>query len=79
MLSVSEIRHYGTGSMQVARRLKALLEHLIRVLPEARREPLRQELRLLHHSVERGFLDEGDRAMAEISDNQGVGGSAQSG
>jgi len=78
LLAVSEIRHYGVGSIQVARRLKAMLEHLIRVLPETRREPLRQELRLLHNSVKRGFLDEGDRTMAEVSDNQGVGGAAQS-
>jgi len=78
LLAVSEIRHYGKGSMQVARRLRAMLEHLIRVLPESRRAPLRQELQLLQKSVERDFDDQMDRDMAEISDNQGVGGSARS-
>ena len=77
LLAVSEIRHYGAGSIQVARRLRAMLEHLLRVLPEARKEPLQQELQLLHNSVEREFSDQWDRTMAEVSDNQGVGGSAQ--
>ncbi len=40
-LAVSEIRQYGEGSLQVIRRLRAMLEHLIRELPEARRPPLR--------------------------------------
>jgi uncharacterized membrane protein len=78
LLAVSEIRQYGKGSLQVARRLRAMLEHLIRVLPEGRRAPLRRELQLLQKSVERDFDDQMDRAMAEISDNQGVGGSSQS-
>lgn len=76
-LAVSEVRHYGVGSIQVARRLHAMLEHLIRVLPEVRKEPLQQELQLLHNSVERAFSDIPDRALAEISDNQGVGGSSR--
>jgi uncharacterized membrane protein len=76
LLAVSEIRHYGKGSIQVARRLRAMLEHLIRVLPEGRRAPLRRELQLLQKSVERDFDDQMDRDMAEVSDNQGVGGSA---
>jgi uncharacterized membrane protein len=78
LLGVSEIRQYGKGSLQVARRLRAMLEHLIRVLPEGRRAPLRRELQLLQKSVERDFEDQMDRDMAEVSDNQGVGGSAQS-
>ena len=38
---------YGAGSLQVARRLRAMLEHLIRVLPEPRHAALKQELDLL--------------------------------
>ena len=79
LLAVSEIRQYGKGSLQVARRLRAMLEHMIRVLPEGRRAPLHRELQLLQKSVERDFDDQMDRDMAEVSDNQGVGGSAQSG
>lgn len=74
-LAVSEIRHFGEGSMQVNRRLKAMLEHLIEALPESRRPPLVEELSLLRSAVERGFGDEVDRKRAGIADYQGVGGS----
>jgi uncharacterized membrane protein len=74
-LAVSEIRHYGQGSIQVDRRLRALLEHLIGELPAERRPPLEEELALLSRSVERGFSDEADRKRAAVADYQGVGGS----
>jgi uncharacterized membrane protein len=74
-LSVSEIRHYGSGSIQIARRLLAMLEHLIRGLPEPRHAPLRRELALLHRSVNRAFPDQEDRANAAVGDSQGTGGS----
>jgi uncharacterized membrane protein len=74
-LAVSEIRQFGEGSIQVYRRLRALLEHLIRELPESRRPPLEEELRLLGNSVKRGFSDEEDRNRAGVADYQGVGGS----
>jgi uncharacterized membrane protein len=73
MLAVSEVRHYGAGSLQVDRRLRAMLEHLIRELPEARRPPLEEELALLGSAVERGFQDEEDRRRAGVADFQGVG------
>lgn len=76
MLAVSEIRHYGGRSIQVDRRLRAVLDHLIRELPEDRRPPLRDELALLDRAVERGFRDEADRKRAGVGDQQGVGGSA---
>jgi uncharacterized membrane protein len=75
MLAVSEIRQFGGGSLQVNRRLRAMLEHLIEGLPEARRPPLEEELALLGSAVERGFRDEVDRTRAGVGDYQGVGGS----
>jgi uncharacterized membrane protein len=75
MLAVSEVRHYGAGSLQVSRRLRAMLEHLIGELPEARRPPLEEELALLGSAVERGFRDEADRKRAGVADYQGIGGS----
>jgi uncharacterized membrane protein len=75
MLAVSEIRHYGAGSIQVNRRLRAMLEHLIRELPEARHPPLEEELALLGSAVKWGFRDEEDRKRAGVADYQGVGGS----
>jgi uncharacterized membrane protein len=73
-LAVTEIRQFGGASIQVARRLRAMLENLIQTLPEERRDVLRQELKLLHRSAERFFPEPEDRALADISDFQGVGG-----
>ena len=46
-LAVTEIRHFGASSIQVARRLRAMLEDLIAVLPAVRRPALEAELRRL--------------------------------
>jgi uncharacterized membrane protein len=73
-LAVTEIRHYGGTSIQVARRLRAMLENLIQSLPEERAARLRPELALLHRASERCFSEPEDRALADISDFQGVGG-----
>lgn len=75
ILAASEIRQYGQGSLQVNRRLRAMLEHLIEVLPEARRPSLQEELALLGSATERMFPDEKDRKRASTADYQGVGGS----
>jgi uncharacterized membrane protein len=74
-LAVTEIRQYGESSLQVDRRLRAMLERLIRELPEARRPPLEEELGLLESAVKRRFPDEADRKRAGTADYQGVGGS----
>src|SRR5262249_42608795 len=71
-LAVTEIRHFGGASIQVARRLRAMLEDLIQTLPEERAALLRQELKLLHRSAERFFAEPEDRVLAEISDFQGM-------
>ena len=72
-LAVTEIRHFGGESIQVARRLRAMLENLIETLPAQRAPFLRQELNLVRRSAERFFPEPEDRALAEISDSQGVG------
>jgi len=74
-LAVTEIRHFGGESIQVARRLRAMLENLIQTLPESRSALLRQELTVLHRSSERFFAEPEDRALADVCDFQGVGGS----
>lgn len=72
-LAITEIRLFGAGSIQVARRLRAMLDNLIQVLPASRVELLQQELQLLNRSAARLFADPEDRALAEIGDLQGVG------
>jgi uncharacterized membrane protein len=73
-LAVTEIRHFGGSSIQIARRLRAMLENLISSLPEERVPVLRMEQALLEKAAKRLFYDHEDQALAEISDFQGVGG-----
>lgn len=78
-LAVTEIRHFGSESIQVARRLRAMLENLIHNLPAERTALLQKELDLLSRSAERSFPEPEDRALADISDLQGVGGKGGNG
>jgi uncharacterized membrane protein len=73
-LAVTEIRHFGGTSIQVARRLLAMLEHLAATLPPERVASLNKELQLLRRSSGRLFPDAEDQALADIGDLQGMGG-----
>lgn len=73
LLAVTEIRQYGDDSIQVMRRLRAMLENLIETLPPRRGPILRLELGLLETSAKRTFLDLYDQALAEAGDMQGMG------
>jgi uncharacterized membrane protein len=78
-LAVTEIRQFGGASIQVARRLRAMLENLIETLPEVRKPILRNELSLLERSAKRFFLEPEDKALAEVSDSKGVGSKSANG
>ena len=73
-LAVTEVRQFGGTSIQIARRLRAMLETLILTLPEKRATALKQELSLLERSARRFFPEAEDQAMADVSDLQGMGG-----
>jgi uncharacterized membrane protein len=73
-LAVTEIRQFGGMSIQVARRLRAMLSDLIQTLPEERTRQLRKELDLLDRSTKRFFVEPEDLALAGETDFQGVGG-----
>ena len=73
-LACSEIRLYGAGSMQVTRRMRSMLENLVRTLPPHRHADLLQQLELLDRTVQGSFLLPEDRALARIGDPQGLGG-----
>ena len=75
LLGTTEIRQYGDESIQVQRRLRAMLENLIETLPERRAPVLRKELKLLTTSSKRSFPDLDDQNLAEAADLQGIGGS----
>jgi len=74
-LGMSEIRLFGAGSIQVVRRLRAMIETLLAVLPEKRHPAIREQLQLLDRTVERSFADPADRVYAGIGDHQGMGSS----
>jgi uncharacterized membrane protein len=78
-LAVTEIRQFGGTSIQVARRLRAMLENLIEVLPTERTPLLLDELTLLQRSAGRSFPEREDQALADVSDLQGMGGKDLSG
>lgn len=73
-LAMTEIRQFGASSTQVARRMRAMLEDLIPLLPSHRSQAVRQELELLKSTVDRGFAMPQDRARADLPDSQGLGG-----
>jgi uncharacterized membrane protein len=73
-LAVTEIRQFGGSSIQIVRRLRAMLENLVETLPEKRIELLRQQLTLLQRTADRFFLEPEERLMAAAGDSQGMGG-----
>ncbi|MFJ3308743.1 DUF2254 domain-containing protein [Streptomyces sp. NPDC086549] len=73
-LAVTEIREYGGGSLQICRRLRALLEGLHGTVTPDRLPAVRGELALLDACVDREFRDPVRRALARTGDRQGIGG-----
>jgi uncharacterized membrane protein len=72
-LAVTEIRLYGATSPQVTRRLRAMLEHLLRVVPAERARELEVEMALLQSTIDRSFADPEDRRRAAVADREGFG------
>ncbi len=71
-LGLDEIRDFGAGQYQIARRLRALLLDLIDEVPAPRRPALEVQLALLDDAVERE-IPESQRADALVPDRQGLG------
>ena len=78
-IAVTEIRQFGRESIQIARRLNAMLEQLVRRLPEERRSLLLTELHWVQSDAGRTFVGTHDNALAKISDSQGLGGVPEAG
>ncbi len=71
-LALDEIRAFGAGQYQVARRLRALLDALIADVPEKRRPPLVEQGTLLDNAVS-SKIPQSQRADALVPDRQGIG------
>ena len=74
-LAFDEIRLYGATSVQVMRRMKALISELLSIMPEERRGALRYWQDRLQSTVERTFTDRLDLLDASDEDRQGLGSS----
>jgi uncharacterized membrane protein len=72
-LAVDEILQYGASSMQVARRLRAMLDDLRVSSPEVRWPTITAKLEALDRATRRAFPDTADRAAAAKPDRQGIG------
>jgi uncharacterized membrane protein len=72
-LAFDEIRSYGASSVQVMRRMNALVSDLIAVVPEERRASLRYWEKRLQATVRRSFQDSEDKTEALVEDRQGLG------
>jgi uncharacterized membrane protein len=73
-LACTELRRYGADSIQVVRRLRAMLEKLIQTLPEDRRAALQAQLALLNHAINAIYSLPEELALARETDSQGLGG-----
>jgi uncharacterized membrane protein len=74
-VACSEFRACGASNVQIARRLRAMLENLLQTLPERRHRVLRQELDVLDRTIATLYANPEDLALARIADPQGLGAS----
>jgi uncharacterized membrane protein len=72
-LALEEIRFYGADSVQVMRRMKALITNLIELLPAERQPALQYCDRRLQDSITRSFKGTEDQQTASVADRQGLG------
>ncbi len=75
-LGLTEIREFGATSVQVMRRLRALLEELLRTVRPEHRAAIEEELRRLDATVADSWHDSVDLDRASDADPQGIGGPA---
>jgi uncharacterized membrane protein len=72
-IALDETRFFGETSVQVTRRLRALLEDLRAAVPPQRRPAVEAQLALLDSSVGRTFGEAAEREIAAARDRQGIG------
>jgi uncharacterized membrane protein len=77
-LALDEIRAFGAGQYQIARRMRALLQALIEDVDERRRDALVRQLSLLDDAVA-AAVPSSQRADALVADRQGIGMARRSG
>jgi uncharacterized membrane protein len=73
-LGVTEIREFGSTSIQVMRRMRAVLDKLAREVRPENRAAVKAEIARLDATVASSFAESIDRDRAGIADQQGMGG-----
>jgi uncharacterized membrane protein len=73
VLAFDEIRYCGANSIQVMRRMRALLQDLKEQVPPERTAALQRYLKRVDNGIRRAFADEDDRQDAFEEDRQGLG------
>ena len=73
-LALTEVRNYGSQSVQVGRRLHALYARLLDVVDDRWRPRIELERRLLEEEQARVFADSEERELARVPDAIGLGG-----
>lgn len=73
-LAFDEIRQTGSSSIQLVRKLRAVIEDLLTIVPDERRAPLERQLTLLNAAIsENGWPDIDREASMLTADPQGIG------
>jgi uncharacterized membrane protein len=72
-LALDEIRFCGANSVQVTRRMMALIKSLLAVLPVERHAALRHWERRVQATILRTFEDTEEKHEAAVADRQGLG------
>ena len=73
LLALDEIRYCGATSIQVMRRMNALVQNLGEVLPAQRRASLKDWEKRLQSTIARTFEDKNEKDDASVADRQGLG------
>jgi uncharacterized membrane protein len=73
LLAFGEIRSYGSSSVQVMRRMNALLSDLMSSVPEEHRPSLSHWQQRLQTTIKRSFADDEEKLEAAVEDRQGLG------
>jgi uncharacterized membrane protein len=72
-LAFDEIRFYGADSVQVMRRMKALVSEMMSVLTKERHPALKYWQERLKSTVDHSFRDSQEKLDASVEDRQGLG------
>lgn len=72
-LGSTEIRHYGSGTIQIHRRLRAMHHHLLDVVSGGDLERVELELKILDETAEQTMNTAHDLRMAREPDRLGIG------